>query len=619
MSTRYRSQESRLLFLHIDKFRALSKADFCLDPAYDIEYDNGNRVISIEKRNDFPANFYDLGTRKSRSVKSVAALIGMNGSGKTTVANLLQCLAEGFIDEIRGIIIVAIESGELVCRTTIKGLRVASDLHCKQFDFTKRNFTPPEDIYYLYINPHAVARGPVQGQEEYLQIMDIQRSMTDRVRFIDKSSSGIMARLAAECEENGRISGCRANAAEMFVDRESSDFFRTYIELNVSRSFKEGDLDSLLMPNAKGVVVKAYEPILNCAYRVYCRRNNNTDWKFLSLVQNADLFVRVFLAYVCAYCKDLDDDDVAVASEYFSYRDRLLDFCKANIRKERLRSIAALKSLRSDIVSFFEEEAGKIHDISKHEDNKEYNFFALLEEFVGVSPVGDAKIINVPFRDGRDVEGMLTIIHLYYELKGRYDFIVFEPSPCLSAGAMAYMSIFSRMYTVLQDWEFAQTFDPVEFSYGFSPSRDPRHVLIFLDEAETALHPELQRKLVRNLILFLEMTRKKNLTVQLVFASHSPMLLSDIPKASVTILNLGRTLQLGKIPDKTLGNTFAANIFDLYARFFELYNGTFGSFAAEKINALLQKKLGGESFSPDDDKLAKMIGDNYFRRFLTNS
>lgn len=608
-----------MLFLHVDRFRTLSNADFCLDPAYDIEYDKGKHVISIAERNDFPANFYDLGKRKSKSVKSIAALIGMNGSGKTTVANMLQCLAEGFIDEIRGIVVVAIESGELVCRTTIKGLSVDSDLHCKQFDFTKRNFTPPQDIYYLYINPHVAAGGPVQGQKEYLQIMDIQRRMTDRVHFIDKSSSGIMARLAAECEENGRISGCRANAAEMFVERESLDFFRTYIELNSSWPFSEDDLDDLLMPDASGVVVKAYAPILNWAYRVYCRRNNNTDWKFLSLVQNADMFVQAFLAYVCAYCKDLDDDDVAVASEYFSYRDRLLDFCKANIRRDRLRNIAALKKLRSDIVSFLENEASKIHNISKHEDNKEYNFFAHLEEFVDGSTVGDAKVINVSFRDGRDVVVMLNIIHLYYELKGRSDFMVFEPSPCLSAGAMAYMSIFSRIYTVLQDWEFAQTFDPVEFSYGIRPTHDPRHVLIFLDEAETALHPALQRMLVRNLILFLEMTRKKNLTVQLVFASHSPMLLSDIPKASVTILDLGRTLQLGKIPDKTLGNTFAANIFDLYARFFGLSNGTFGSFAADKINALLQKKSGGKPFSQDERNLAKMIGDNYFRRFLTDS
>jgi len=179
------------------------------------------------------------------------------------------------------------------------------------------------------------------------------------------------------------------------------------------------------------------------------------------------------------------------------------------------------------------------------------------------------------------------------------------------------MSIFSRIYPVLTDWEFHPRFDATLYSLGKNPRKDPRHVVLFMDEVETALHPELQRRIVKNLMLFLEMIGKKNLTVQLIFASHSPILLSDIPSQSVTILNQGKTQRPSAIARRS--STFASNIFDLYRLAFELKDGTFGSFATEKINKLLQKKAKELKFSENERKLAMMIGDNYFRQYLLGS
>ena len=141
--------------------------------------------------------------------------------------------------------------------------------------------------------------------------------------------------------------------------------------------------------------------------------------------------------------------------------------------------------------------------------------------------------------------------------------------------------------------------------------------MLFMDEVETALHPELQRRIVKNLILFLEMIGEKNLTVQLIFASHSPILLSDIPSQSVTILDQGKTQRTEVIARRT--DTFASNIFDLYRLAFDLKYGTFGSFATDKINKLLEKTAKRQKLSENERKLAMMVGDNYFRRYLLNS
>ena len=80
--------------------------------------------------------------------------------------------------------------------------------------------------------------------------------------------------------------------------------------------------------------------------------------------------------------------------------------------------------------------------------------------------------------------------------------------------------------------------------------------------------------------------------VHLVFASHSPILLSDIPKENCEFLDRSAN---GMSPRGMRGgleqiqNTFGANIFDLYRLPFFMVNGTMGRFAAEKINKVLKR------------------------------
>lgn len=90
-----------------------------------------------------------------------------------------------------------------------------------------------------------------------------------------------------------------------------------------------------------------------------------------------------------------------------------------------------------------------------------------------------------------------------------------------------------------------------------------KSVLIFIDEADLYLHPRWQQRYISLLIKSLQIIFKEK-KVQLIITTHSPIILSDIPKNHVIFMtkdNIGNVI----IDDLENHNeTFSGNIFDLY-------------------------------------------------------
>ncbi|AJH14518.1 AAA family ATPase [Myroides profundi] len=112
-----------------------------------------------------------------------------------------------------------------------------------------------------------------------------------------------------------------------------------------------------------------------------------------------------------------------------------------------------------------------------------------------------------------------------------------------------------------------------------------QNINLIFDEIELYFHPEYQRKYVNQLIetlnFFTEDT-KYPMNINVIFSTHSPFILSDIP--SQNILKLEEGVQ---IKDKETVNSFGANIHDLLANEFFLKEGTVGEFANKRISELI--------------------------------
>lgn len=142
-------------------------------------------------------------------------------------------------------------------------------------------------------------------------------------------------------------------------------------------------------------------------------------------------------------------------------------------------------------------------------------------------------------------------------------------------------------------------------------------VNIIYDEIELYFHPDYQRRFILELRKNLQHLHLKGTSrisaLNILFLTHSPFILSDIPKENIMLLETDT--KSGKSVTKDLNSeTFAANIHTLLANGFFLQGTLMGRFAEEKLNNLIRKinKKDGRP-TEDDRKLVAMIGDSYLR------
>jgi energy-coupling factor transporter ATP-binding protein EcfA2 len=104
--------------------------------------------------------------------------------------------------------------------------------------------------------------------------------------------------------------------------------------------------------------------------------------------------------------------------------------------------------------------------------------------------------------------------------------------------------------------------------------------IVLLDEIDIGWHPNWQKRMINYICDFLKLIPEK--TFHLIFATHSPFILSDIPKENVIFLKDGKQ-------DKTVDiDTFGANIHTLLSHGFFMSDGLMGEFAKEKINKAIE-------------------------------
>ncbi len=101
---------------------------------------------------------------------------------------------------------------------------------------------------------------------------------------------------------------------------------------------------------------------------------------------------------------------------------------------------------------------------------------------------------------------------------------------------------------------------------------------IILDEVETSLHPLWQKNIVSELIKLCKLF-DNNKKFQIIISSHSPFILSDLPKENVIFLKDGKQVDVDIKP-------FGANIHELLSHGFFMEGGLMGEFAKSKINKI---------------------------------
>lgn len=114
-------------------------------------------------------------------------------------------------------------------------------------------------------------------------------------------------------------------------------------------------------------------------------------------------------------------------------------------------------------------------------------------------------------------------------------------------------------------------------------------VNLMLEEIELYFHPEWQRSFTLYLMETIrQMTFNQIKSINVIYVTHSPYILSDIPKTNVLFLKNGNA------DNSMQENTFGANINGLLRNGFFLPSLPMGEFAHQKINRLFALLHSGD-------------------------
>lgn len=557
---------THLCYIYIENYKKLRQVGIVIDPHYQYNLNIQERCLTIEKKPSIPNYFWGKG------VYSLSAIVGGNGVGKSTVLRfILDAVVEGAANQDLQGCIVFERDGNLYkctrnCELNIIGISnvkiIETDNESINTFFYSGHFSPLFD----YNDVRTVElTGMYNATDNFRLIKDLQDySNVDTIHLSNNIQSHFFA---YQAQNNYRI--CYLLSQQHIRECLDDLNFPKYIIINANTSGVKaievnysGKFNGCQIPNFKRIRNSIKDNVLaNLIY--YNLINTVADQDFIR-IEAYDFLVR--------WCNTYNEDT-----------QNILNFYREYVAKEQMNE--TLRTFLNDIhwcleivdeICSFDDNIGYYIDV-RNEDGSLYN---LVEHLLSNRIYLTAKLFDMSYS------------HSLHDIT------------VLSSGEQELLNLLSRLY-------YAVVIGPTKFDNLCSPS------LLLLDEAEIGFHPEWQRQYVNRLCKFIQLLLiPAEHNFQIVLTSHSPIILSDIPKCCTNFLKEEHGYVLNNRDEQT--ETFAENIFNLYRRSFFMENGLIGEFASNKIDALKARieqcnsRLGLETIR----KEIGYIGDTFIKGYL---
>lgn len=540
----------RLIYIWVKEFKCLRNAEFNFSDGLRFTYNCDTSILKkiegIETTNLFPV-------QETPSVDNISIIVGSNGSGKTSICELLfeQFYLSNsgrpflMIWEINGEYIKYKSSDIHVNNQT--GIDIRDYFHTDNFDL----------IYYspFYSPMHVMSS---LGSPDNSNFHDISTSamLKNDLLYYKNERSGI--------EYSSEIKETTANTVFDFqriisflvYSLENAENFRLGITLPISYYFELDDNDIYAFEKE----FKNNENLLQIYYSLKQK---------ISVSENNKFVYKIFLAIFCNFARStlqesFDSLKQKVANEYFARIESAFNESENNVE---LIFREIFNSLNSDITL-----TGFQYSLPKNRTTailKMMNFILALP----MSNIGEGYI---SFKLDSDTYKLKEFQRLYEETKELTEYGKFSPYPYVSSGEYAELLFYSRLY------EQINKIVKKDFQ---------KNIILFIDELEVTLHPKLQQRIVQNILYFIQdFFGDSDLHFQIIFSTHSPILLSDIPNSNVIYLKK----EIGSKYTEVLNHTdeyqtFGSNIYNLYKNQFFMDETLMGEFSKNIINKAIDE------------------------------
>lgn len=556
---------AKICFFYILNYRSVEKVGISLDSRYLYAIDDKSRTISIKANPNYIKGFWPKG------IASLGAIVGNNGAGKTTsMLYMLQLLAKGSGEkDSQAIIVYKNSNGLYVYIPEGCGYKLDADnsIRCEE-----ASIYPHIEMFYYsaYFRPCISVHEPGEGEVEGVyNASDTWRLVKDyqdyaNVDSVYKTDGLDFYFSALRAQDNNRIVQllCDTKLKRMLP----KTILPRYIIIEPNKS---GYQRLLFVIKREGRDVALYVP----------QFGSKKDDFFANLV-TFDLY-NIGMEY------NMSESDILKSVERWEtvYRG------KENVMSALVEYLqqfdpgyALLREMQK-VVSF-------LYDVCFYHDNTKTLF---------VDANNSKKQEHIKQLKQYFADQSFVVAH-FFDLGYSH---VPTATTRLSSGEFDLLKFFSRLYD-------ATCVLPRRFGNLKSPQ------LILIDEAENSYHPEWQRRFLGLLLKFIQALHQQKLgkeEFQIVLTTHSPILLSDIPRDCINYLE--KNAKTGKVlVSRDQPETFGTNVFDLYRHAFFMSEGLVGEFASDKIQKLQEDIEAKERPYMEIRREIEMIGDEKIRMYL---
>jgi len=572
-----------LVYLWVEDYKNIKNQGFNFSPRFTCSYDKDTQVLTIDKKKEHVEDFFGKNI-------NVTAIVGENGSGKSSVLEALYLMPN---NEDKKIFYIYTFDGKIFYYQTNSGFFINSNNSIIQKYDT--------NISYLGLSfiPHITHKILTAKAKEARPSDTKNYKMEFIFKFIDVF------------KENNQV---LKKIDEKFVfDKLKINIYRNQLisrdELKISRGLADASLN---------LPYEEYESFLSETYKKINKLLKNA----LYPSEGTDLSRRLILAQMKHSSGDLVLD--IKISFMIQYMNNLVSLF-SNIGNINTTNFDSVKNIFDDLS--FE------------------NLFKKIKEF-------EAKI-NLHSIHLEDIQYNIQLVENWIQIceKNKDLFIQKNENYCLTLpldnSLVGEILKFKKLFTInaefntfsLLDVDLLSYEDEINFfglssgeqkrlslyieiidSYFFSESK-----ILILDEPDTFLHPQWNKKFINDLLKALPSESKKHL----ILTSHSPFILSDIPKEHVIFL------KDGKQDNPDIQQTFGANIHTLLSHGFFMDGGLMGEFAKEKINEVIEFHKKVEQQKEDEIKkeelktkyeekkkefwhVQSIIGEDYLKQVIKN-
>jgi predicted ATP-binding protein involved in virulence len=624
-----------LVYLWVEEYKNIEKQGFNFSPRFKCEYDEATNELIIYENKEyvslFPENI------------NITAIVGENGSGKSSVFELISFFRFERIRKITDKKIVLVFKYKNTLYVTCESIGFTHAFNCsdainnktsfsvKQNNITSdelfeltlftnglTDFTMQDDSHYLMRTSHFYSF--YNGEHIHYKTKDDDKQMHHEFNAkyasllkIDNNFFDLLGENFLFNKMHIEIDFLRKNEFSSYYYDENDDkeffekinlFYNSNFGVLEEVTFGEDDKKIELENDKKNELIYKFLSFYFFKLYVNLVRRFENDFKGELRDKFKKDFIEKYKEYVLIPLNIEETKKakvvvyvsiLSITAQYYKKLDKLFrNIFKDNkgmlddyiVHQKELRYIKRLQALVHIIDNNFEFE------------NYEKQSFLLVSKFV---PINQEKINN------------------FYKKIDNNDFL----QDLYSSGLIRlnfYNNDRGYNYRKLSTGEKQLLNFLVNFSYTLSKMNYTDKSVIFMEEVEIAMHPEWQRNIFNIILLIFNKLQKLKIInhankYHLLYTTHSPFLLSDIPKENVIFLEKGKQVY----PFEDEKQTFGANIHTLLSHGFFMKDGLMGEFAKGKIDKAI-KYLNQKSLSKEEidycENIISIIGEPILKNQL---